>query len=76
MRPRGLGYLFLRGPVFNTQSAQLSRKFPCDMAVSSGHKPCHLSTYGTEKQRVHISRWHYGEYEPLGQVSNQCFSIM
>ena len=29
------------------------------MAVTStAPKPCHLSTYGTQKQRVHISRWH------------------
>ena len=35
LHPRGLGHLFLRGPGFDSQSAQLSRKIPCDMAVTS-----------------------------------------
>ena len=77
MHPRGLWYLFLRGPGFNSQSAQLSTDIPCDMAVTSAPQampPQHL--WDVKNKEVNISELHSMECEPLGQFSNQCFSIM
>ena len=59
LHPRGLGHLFLRGPWFNSQSAQLSRKIPCDMAVTSAPQAMPTQHLWDPRQRVHISRWNY-----------------
>ena len=72
LHPRVLVHLFLRGPGFNSQSAWLSRKIPCDMAVtSSPHTmpPQHLSD---KKKKVHIFRWQYKGERPCGQFFHNC----
>ena len=59
LHPRGLGHLFLRGPGFISQSAQLSRKIPCDIAVFSVPQAMPPQHLWDPKQRVDISRSHY-----------------
>ena len=59
MHPMGLWHLFLRGPRFEPESAQLSRIIPCDMAVTSAPQAMPPQHLWDPKQRVHISRWHY-----------------
>ena len=59
LHPRGLGHLFLRVLGFNSQSASLSRKIPCDMAVTSSPHTMPPEHLWDPKQTVHISRRHY-----------------